>query len=244
MNILSIDVGGTNVKILLSGEKEPRKMPSGPDFTPSQLVADVKKLAEGWSYDVISIGFPAPVHNNAPVAEPFNIGKGWVDFNYEKAFGCPVKMINDAAMQALGSYKGGKMLFLGFGTGLGSALVSDKTLLPLELGHLPFKKKTFEYYVGVNGLEKNGKARWKKNVFETVEILTAAILPDYIVLGGGNAKKIEELPPACIAGNNANAFIGGFRMWEGPADRRATPDPGVKKAAQARRQKKKPVRTK
>lgn len=244
MNILSIDVGGTNVKILLSGEKDPRKMPSGPDFTPSQLVADVKKLAEGWSYDVISIGFPAPVHNNAPVAEPFNIGKGWVDFNYEKAFGCPVKMINDAAMQALGSYKGGKMLFLGFGTGLGSAVVSDKTLLPLELGHLPFKKKTFEYYVGVNGLEKNGKARWKKNVFETVEILTAAILPDYIVLGGGNAKKIEELPPACIAGNNANAFIGGFRMWEGPADRRATPDPSVKKTAQARRQKKKPVRTK
>jgi polyphosphate glucokinase len=238
MNVLSIDVGGTNVKILLSGEKEPRKMPSGPDFTPRQLVQDVKKLAEGWSYDVISIGFPAPIHNNTPVTEPFNIGKGWVDFNFEKAFGCPVKMINDAAMQALGSYKGGKMLFLGLGTGLGSAVVTDETLLPLELGHLPFKKKTFEDYIGVHGMEKGGKSRWKKNVFETVEILTAAILPDYVVLGGGNAKKLEELPPACIAGNNANAFIGGFRMWEGPADSRVTPDPNVKKAAQARRKKK------
>ena len=233
MNVLSIDVGGTNVKILLSGEKEPRKMPSGPDFTPQQLVKDVKVLAKGWSYDVVSIGFPAPVHNNAPVAEPFNIGKGWVDFNYEKAFGCPVKMINDAAMQALGSYKGGKMLFLGFGTGLGSAVVLDDVLLPLELGHLPFKKKTFEEYVGVHGMEKSGKARWKKHVFETVEILTAAILPDYVVLGGGNAKKLGDLPPACIAGNNANAFLGGFRMWEGPADRRTKPDPEVKKVARA-----------
>ncbi len=233
MNVLSIDVGGTNVKILLSGEQEPRKMPSGPDFTPQQLVKDVKVLAKGWSYDVVSIGFPAPVHNNAPVAEPFNIGKGWVDFNYEKAFGCPVKMINDAAMQALGSYKGGKMLFLGFGTGLGSAVVLDDVLLPLELGHLPFKKKTFEEYVGVHGMEKSGKARWKKHVFETVEILTAAILPDYVVLGGGNAKKLGDLPPACIAGNNANAFLGGFRMWEGPADRRTKPDPEVKKVARA-----------
>ncbi|MEI6323391.1 MAG: ROK family protein [bacterium] len=233
MNVLSIDVGGTNVKILLSGEKEPRKIPSGPDFTPQQLVKDVKVLAKGWSYDVVSIGFPAPVHNNAPVAEPFNIGKGWVDFNYERAFGCPVKMINDAAMQALGSYKGGKMLFLGFGTGLGSAVVLDDVLLPLELGHLPFKKKTFEEYVGVHGMEKSGKARWKKHVFETVEILTAAILPDYVVLGGGNTKKLGDLPPACIAGNNANAFLGGFRMWEGPADRRTKPDPEVKKVARA-----------
>lgn len=226
MNVLSIDVGGTNVKILLSGlnpTEEPRKMPSGPTFTPRQLVIDVKKLAKGWCYDVISIGFPGPVHHNAPIAEPFNIGKGWVDFNYEKAFGCPVKMINDAAMQALGSYKGGKMLFLGLGTGLGSAVVHDGILLPLELGHLPFRKKTFENYVGVRGLEKSGKARWRKDVFETVRILTAAILPDYIVLGGGNSKKLDELPPACILGNNTNAFLGGFRIWEGPSNRRADP---------------------
>ena len=203
MNVLTIDIGGTHVKILLSGEKEPRKMESGAGFTPSQMVEDVRKLAEGWRYDVVSIGFPAPVHNNIPIAEPFNLGTGWVDFNYEKAFGCPVKMINDAAMQALGSYKGGKMLFLGLGTGLGSAVVSDDALLPMELGHLPFKKKTFEDYVGVYGMEKNGKERWRKHVFETVELLTAALLPDYVVLGGGNAKKLKVLPPACIPGDNA-----------------------------------------
>jgi len=242
MKVLSIDIGGTHVKILLSGETEPRKMPSGPEFTPGQMVEDVRKLAEGWNYDVVSIGFPAPVHNNNPVAEPFNLGGGWVDFDYEKAFECPVKMINDAAMQALGSYKGGTMLFLGFGTGLGSAVVTDHALLPLELGHLPFKKKTFEDYVGIHGLKKNGKARWKKHVFESVELLTAAILPDYVVLGGGNAKKLKELPPACVAGDNANAFIGGFRMWEGPADQSTDRDPGVKKAARATRKKKATLR--
>jgi len=238
MNILSIDIGGTHVKILLSGETEPRRMPSGPDFTPKDLVRDVTLLAEGWKYDVVSIGFPAPVHNNRPVAEPFNLGGGWIDFDYEKAFACPVKIINDAAMQALGSYKGGKVLFLGLGTGLGSAVVTDHALLPLELGHLPFKKKTFEDYVGIRGLEKNGKSKWTKHVFETVELLTAAILPDYVVLGGGNVKKLGSLPPACIAGNNANAFLGGFRMWAGPADRSTAQDPAVRKAARTARQKK------
>jgi polyphosphate glucokinase len=235
MKALSIDIGGTHVKILLSGEKEPRKMVSGHTFTPTQLVKDVMLLAKGWKFDVVSIGFPAPVHNNLPVAEPFNLGGGWIDFNYEKAFGCPVKMINDAAMQALGSYKGGKMLFLGLGTGLGSAVVADNALLPLELGHLPFRKKTFEDYVGIRGFEKNGKKRWKKHVFEAVELLTAAILPDYVVLGGGNVKKLEELPPACVEGSNANAFEGGFRMWEGPADRLTTPNPAVHKASRASR---------
>jgi len=230
MNVLTIDIGGTHVKVLLSGETESRKMPSGPAFTPRQMVRDAKMLAKGWNFDVVSIGFPAPVHNNAPVAEPCNLGTGWVDFDYEKAFGCPVKMINDAAMQALGSYKGGKMLFLGLGTGLGSAVVSDHVLLPLELGHLPFRKKTFEDYVGIHGLEKNGKRRWTKHVFETVELLTAAIVPDYVVLGGGNVKLLKELPPACLPGDNANAFLGGFRMWEGPADRKETPHPGVRKA--------------
>ncbi len=233
MKVLSIDIGGTHVKILLNGEKEPRKAVSGQDFTPAKMVADVKELAKGWSFDVVSIGFPAPVHNNQPVAEPFNLGPGWVGFNYEKAFGKPVKMINDAAMQALGSYKGGKMLFLGLGTGLGSAVVTDEALLPLELGHLPFRKRTFEDYVGIRGLEKNGKGKWKKHVFETVELLTAAILPDYVVLGGGNVKKLEELPPACIAGENSNAFIGGFRMWEGPSDRKTSPHPAVQKASRA-----------
>lgn len=241
MKVLSIDIGGTHVKILIRGEKEPRKMASGRDFTPAQMVTDVKELSKGWDFDVVSIGFPAPVHNNQPVAEPFNLGPGWVGFDYEKAFGKPVKMINDAAMQALGSYKGGKMLFLGLGTGLGSAVVTDHALLPLELGHLPFRKKTFEDYVGVRGLEKAGKGKWKKHVFETVELLTAAILPDYIVLGGGNVKKLKTLPPACIAGDNANAFQGGFRMWEGPADRFSTPDPAVHKAARATRNKRGPA---
>lgn len=235
MNVLSIDIGGTHVKILLNGQKEPRKAPSGHDFTPAQMVAAVKELAKGWNFDVVSIGFPAPVHNNQPVAEPFNLGPGWVGFDYEKAFGKPVKMINDAAMQALGSYKGGKMLFLGLGTGLGSAVVTDEALLPLELGHLPFRKKTFEDYVGIRGLEKSGKNKWKKHVFEAVELLTAAILPDYVVLGGGNVKKLSQLPPACIEGENSNAFIGGFRMWEGPADRKTSPDPAVHKASRASR---------
>jgi polyphosphate glucokinase len=238
MKVLSIDIGGTHVKILLSGETTERKMASGSDYTPSQMVEDVKTLAKGWNFDVVSIGFPAPVHNNQPIAEPFNLGKGWVDFDYEKAFGCPFKMINDAAMQALGSYKGGKMLFLGLGTGLGSAVVNDNSVLPMELGHLPFKKKTFEDYVGVHGLEKNGKKKWQRHVFETVELLTAALLPDYVVLGGGNTKLLKELPPACIAGANTNAFEGGFRIWEGPADRSAKPDPAVHKAARARTRKK------
>jgi polyphosphate glucokinase len=238
MNVLSIDIGGTHVKILLSGEEEPRKMPSGPDFTPDRMVRDVRSLAGNWKFDVISIGFPSPINNNRPVAEPFNLGKGWLDFDYEKAFGCPVKMINDAAMQALGSYKGGKMLFLGLGTGLGSAAVSDNALLPLELGHLPFRKTTFEDYVGVHGLEKNGKAKWRKHVFEAVELLTAAILPDYVVLGGGNVKKLEKLPPACVEGSNANAFLGGFRMWEGPSDRKTVHSPAVHKSARTIQSKK------
>jgi len=242
MKTLSIDIGGTHVKILLRGAKLPRKAPSGSGFTPARMVEDVRKLAEGWTYDVVSIGFPAPVHNNQPVAEPFNLGPGWVGFDYEKAFGKPVKMINDAAMQALGSYKGGTMLFLGLGTGLGSAVVTDHALLPLELGHLPFRKKTFEDYVGIRGLEKNGKDKWKKHVFESVELLTAAILPDYVVLGGGNVKKLKELPPACIAGENANAFEGGFRMWEGPADRLKHPD-AVHKAARATRKRKAPAKS-
>ena len=241
MKVLSIDIGGTHVKILLKGEKEPRKMVSGHDFTPARMVSDVRELSKGWDFDVVSIGFPAPVHNNQPVAEPFNLGPGWVGFDYEKAFGKPVKMINDAAMQALGSYKGGKMLFLGLGTGLGTTVINDHAILPMELGHLPFRKKTFEDYVGIRGLEKDGKAKWRKHVFETVELLTAAVLPDYVVLGGGNVKKLKTLPPACIAGENSNAFEGGFRMWEGPSDRVSTPDPAVHKAARATRRKKGPA---
>ena len=233
MNVLSIDIGGTHVKILLSGAKEKREAVSGHDFTPRQMVDVVRKMAEGWNYDVVSIGFPAPVHNNQPVAEPFNLGKGWTTFDYEKAFRCPVKMINDAAMQALGSYKGGKMLFLGLGTGLGSAFVNDGQLLPLELGHLPFRKATFEDYVGVRGLEKSGDRKWKKHVFEAVELFSAALLPDYVVLGGGNVKKLKELPPACIAVDNGNAFLGGFRLWEGVADSRAKQHPAVKKASRS-----------
>jgi len=229
MKVLSVDIGGTHVKILLSGEISPRKTATGHDYTPRQLIKDVSSLAKGWDFDVISIGFPAPVHNNLPVAEPINLGGGWVGFDYEKAFMRPVKMINDAAMQALGSYKGGKMLFLGLGTGLGSAVVTDHALLPLELGHLPFKKKTFEDYVGNRSLEKKGKGPWKKHVFEAIELLTAAILPDYVVLGGGNAKILKKLPPECLAGNNDNAFEGGFRMWSGPTDSKTAVDPEILK---------------
>ena len=183
-------------------------------LTPRRMVAGVKKLALGWKYDVISMGYPGVVLHGRPIMEPHNLGKGWVHFDYRAAFGRPVKIINDAAMQALGSYKGGTMLFLGLGTGLGSALIADGVVEPMELGHLPYRKGTYEEYVGQRGLEKRGKKQWRRHVADVVAILTGALEPDDVVLGGGNVKRLKELPAGCRAGNNANAFLGGIRLWK------------------------------
>jgi polyphosphate glucokinase len=214
MNILVVDVGGTHVKVLATGQKEPREFDSGPELTPKKMVFGVCKLAKDWPYDVVTVGYPGPVFHGRPVLEPHNLGRGWVGFNYAAAFKCPVKIINDAAMQALGSYKRGKLLFLGLGTGLGSAVIVDGAVEPMELGHLPYKKATFEDYVGLRGLEKHGKRKWRRHVEDVVERLIAAIEPDEVVLGGGNVKKLKKLPAGCRAGDNANAFKGGFRLWE------------------------------
>ena len=216
MNILIVDVGGTHVKILASGEKVKREFDSGPTLTARQMVSRVKKLADGWEYGLISIGYPGPVVHDRPMAEPHNLGKGWMGFNFAAAFKLPTKVINDAAMQALGSYRGGKMLFLGLGTGLGSAMIVDGIVEPMELAHLPYKKRTYEDYVGARALEEFGKKAWRKQVEGVVECLAAALQPEDVVLGRGNAKKLKKLPPLCRLGDNANAFQGGFRMWEGP----------------------------
>jgi polyphosphate glucokinase len=213
--VLSIDVGGTHVKILVTGQKEKREVNSGPKMTAQQMADDVKKMAEGWPFDVVSMGYPGPVMHNKPMLEPVNLGGGWCGFDYEAAFGCPVKIVNDALMQAIGSYEGGRMLFLGLGTGLGSAMIVDNVAQPMELAHLPYKKgRTFEDYLGRGGLDRLGKKKWRKEVFKVVEHLTAALEPDYVVIGGGNLKKLDELPPRCRPGANENAFLGGFRLWE------------------------------
>jgi polyphosphate glucokinase len=212
---LAIDIGGTHVKIRIPSEPEKREFESGPTLTPKQMVDGVKKLSTGWKFDSITIGLPAPIRNNKPVKNPVNLGPGWVDFDYDADFGVPVKIINDAAMQAVGSYKAGRMLFLGLGTGLGSCLIVDHSVVPLELAHMPYRKgKTFEDYVGLRGLKKLGKKRWRKHVSEVCDILYAALLPDEIVIGGGNVKNLKELPDHCRAGDNANAFEGGFRLWQ------------------------------
>ena len=214
MNVLVVDVGGTHVKILASGQKERREFASGPTLTAKQMAFEVRKLAGDWSYDAVSIGYPGPVLRGRPIAEPINLGRGWVGFDFEKAFRRPVKVVNDAAMQALGGYKRGKMLFLGLGTGLGSTMVMDGIAEPMELGHLPYKKGTYEDYVGVRGLTKHGQKKWQGYVADVVARLTGALEPDDVVLGGGNAKKLIKLPPGCRLGDNANAFLGGFRLWE------------------------------
>jgi polyphosphate glucokinase len=222
MNVLVIDVGGTHVKVLVSGQTEVRSFVSGPGLTPRRMVTGVKKIAGDWPHDVASIGYPGPVHHNRLVAEPHNLGRGWIRFDFETALGCPVKLINDAAMQALGSYKGGKMLFLGLGTGLGSAMIVDGIVEPMELGHLPYKQKTYEDYVGQRGLDQWGRSRWRRHVEDVVGRLIAALEPEEVVLGGGNVKQLEKLPPACRAGDNANAFIGGFRLWENTSRRKGS----------------------
>jgi polyphosphate glucokinase len=213
--VLVIDVGGTNVKVLATGMEEVRKMPSGSELSPAQMVEGVQALAKDWEYDVVSIGYPGPVVADRPLIEPKNLGRGWVGFDFAARFNRPVKMINDAAMQALGSYEGGRMLFLGLGTGLGSALIIDRVIAPMELAHLPYKKgKTFEDYVGIRGLKRLGKKKWVEAVADVVARLKAALVADYVVLGGGNSRKLDRLPPDARLGDNHNAFLGGFRLWD------------------------------
>jgi len=215
LNVLAIDIGGTNVKLLATGQKEVRKVPSGPTFTALEMAKQVKEAVKDWPYDAVSIGYPGPVVQGRPLSDPVNLGTGWVNFDFRKAFGKPVKIINDAAMQAIGSYKKGRMLFLGLGTGLGSALIVDGVLQPMELAHLPYKKgKTYEEYVGKGGLKRLGKKKWQKSVFEVVAQLRQALQADDVVIGGGNAKHLTGLPSGARLGSNSNAFIGGFRMWQ------------------------------
>jgi polyphosphate glucokinase len=213
--ILVLDVGGTHIKLLATGWAEPREIESGETMTPEGMVKDVKSVTEDTKYDCISIGYPGPVIHGRPLDEPHNLACGWVGFNFRKAFGCPVKVVNDAAMQALGSYQGGRMLFLGLGTGLGAAMVVDGIVEPMELAHLPYKNgKTYEDYAGLSGLERLGKKRWRRHVTDIVERLKAAFEAEYVVLGGGNAKHLKELPPDTRMGDNRYAFVGGFRLWE------------------------------
>ena len=203
------------MKLLATGQKEVRKIPSGPSLTPREMTKQVKAAVSDWPHDAISIGYPGPVVQGRPLEDPYNLGRGWVKFDFRKALGKPVKIINDAAMQALGSYKKGRMLFLGLGTGLGSAMIVDGVLQPMELAHLPYKKgRTYEDYLGKSGLERLGKKKWQKNVFEVVAQLRQAMQADDVVLGGGNAKKLTALPKGVRLGNNNNAFVGGFRMWQ------------------------------
>ncbi len=222
MNVLVVDVGGTRVKILATGQKQSREFPSGPTLTAKQMVAGIKKLAEDWKYDAVTIGYPGLVMRNRPLADPYNLGRGWMGCDFEAAFKRPVKLVNDAVMQALGSYKGGKMLFLGLGTGLGSAMIVDGIVEPMELGHLPYKSHTFEDYVGMRGFERLSKKKWQQQVSDAVTRLIAALEPDDVVLGGGNVKKLKKLPKGCRMGDNANAFRGGFRLWEKTDQRRGS----------------------
>jgi polyphosphate glucokinase len=212
--VLSVDVGGSHVKALASNQQERRRFPSGRSLTAAEMVTQTQALVDGWSWDAVSVGIPCPVRAGKVIAEPVNLGAGWVGFDYEAAFGKPTKVVNDAVMQAVGGYQGGRMLFLGLGTGLGSAFIVDGVIEALELGHLPFRKKTFEDYVGERGLKRLGKKKWKRAVFETVERLVAAMEPDEVVLGGGGVDELDELPPGCRRGDNENAFLGGFRLWD------------------------------
>ena len=230
-NILVVDVGGTHIKILATGQKEPVKIPSGPKMTAKKMVKLVLEATKGWDYSVVSIGYPAPVIHGHPLSEPHNLGGGWVGFDFRRAFGRPVKLVNDAAMQALGIYRGGRMLFLGLGTGLGSAMIVDGILEPMEVAHLPYKKgRSYEDYLGLRGLERMGKKKWRRYVSRIAEQLKIALEAEYVVLGGGNAKLLKSMPPGCRRGDNSTAFTGGFRLWDEPAEqarwnRRHQPEP-------------------
>jgi polyphosphate glucokinase len=215
--VLAIDLGGSHVKVHLSTGGEKRAVASGPDMSPDKMVKAVREMADGWEYDVIGMGYPGPIASNKPSLDPHNLAAGWNGYDFEKAFGKPLKLVNDALMQAIGSYDGGRMLFLGLGTGLGAAMVVDKVCLPMELAHLPYKKnQTFEDYVGFRGLKARGKSRWRKSVDDVARRLKAALQPDYIVIGGGNVDKLKDMPADCRRGSNENAFAGGFRIWLDP----------------------------
>lgn len=221
--VLAIDVGGTHVKTRVSGQRETREFESGPTLTPRKMVAHVRQLTKDLKYDVISIGYPGVVVHGKIVTEPYNLGRGWVGFDFRKAFGRPTQLMNDAAMQAIGSYEGGRMLFLGLGTGLGSALVVDGIVAPMELAHLPYKHgRTYEDYVGDRGRRRQGAKKWRSTVAAVVEQLSKALEVDYVVLGGGNARKLKKLPKNARLGNNEFAFLGGYRVWRTPAARLAT----------------------
>jgi len=214
MKILVIDVGGTHVKLRATGHKRQIEIPSGSKMSANKMVATVRNIIAGWKYEAITMGYPGPVLHGHIVGEPHNLGMGWVKFNFKEAFGCPVKIINDAAMQALGSYEGRRMLFLGLGTGLGSAMIVDGVLEPMELAHLPYKKgRTYEDYVGLAGLKRLGKKKWRRHVNDVINLLKTALEADYVVLGGGNARLLKKLPPGSRLGDNANAFRGGLRLW-------------------------------
>ena len=230
--ILTVDVGGSKVKVMTNRFCERREFSSGSQLSAKTMVKKVKDLTQDWSYDVISLGYPGPVLRNRPIAEPYNLGHGWAGFNFTRAFGRPTRVINDALMQALGNYKGGRMLFLGFGTGMGSAMILDGVLQPMEIGHLPYRKsKTFEDHVGAAGMKRLGKEKWRREVANVVELLAAALQPEYIVLGGGNAKELEHLPLRTRRGKNEGAFVGGFRLWETDINQR--PIKGARTKAQA-----------
>jgi len=214
MNVLVLDIGGTNVKFLTTGQDEPRRFPSGKTMTPEMMVARVKEMTRDWNYDVVAIGYPGLVLKGKITKEPRNLAAGWIGFDFAAAFGCPVKLINDAAMQALGSYQGGTMLFLGLGTGLGSAMVVEGVVVPMELGHLTYRKGTFEDYLGIRGLKRLGTKKWRNYVEECINRFISALELDDVVIGGGNAKRLKHFPPGCREGSNANAFLGGFRLWE------------------------------
>jgi len=215
MRIMVVDIGGTHVKLLATGRRTPVRLPSGPELTPNEMVKLVKAAVSGWQFEAVSVGVPAPVVHGRPISEPHNLGPGWLGFNFHKAFGKPVKVVNDAAMQALGSYQGGRMLFLGLGTGLGSALIVDGVVEPMELGHLPYKKgRSYEDYVGERGLKRMGKKKWRKTVMDVIARLRAAFEADDVVIGGGNAKLIEKWPSGIRAGSNTQAFRGGYRLWQ------------------------------
>jgi len=214
MKILVIDVGGTHVKLLATGRHTPVRIPSGPTMTPKKMVRLVKEAVRGWKFDAVSIGYPGPVIRGRPISDPKNLGGGWVGFDFHKAFGRPVRILNDAAMQALGSYRGGHMLFLGLGTGLGTAMIVDGVLEPMELAHLRYRKgRSYEDYVGAAGLERLGKKKWRRHVADVIVSLQAALEADDVVVGGGNAKLLKKLPPGVRIGGNEHAFAGGFRMW-------------------------------
>ena len=215
MNVLVIDVGGTHVKLLATGRRTPVKFDSGPHLTPAVMVRETLAATRGWRYEAVTIGYPGPVRKGRPVADPFNLGRGWRRFDFARAFQKRVVVVNDAAMQALGSYDGGRMLFLGLGTGLGTAVVEEGVVQPMELAHLPYRDgKSFEDYLGVRGLERLGHHKWAKHVGVVAEMLRAAVVADHVVLGGGNVRKLRRLPPHCRRGDNSNAFRGGFRVWE------------------------------